>query len=279
MPVCYGSDTQGDHTPEIEQILASRAWICLDLGQLVAANGYHYRMDQFRDYATELRSAYLFSAVSDEHLQSLIRSAQQVRLETGEMLFSHGQRAERFFFLREGLMKLFRVSAEGDEKIIEVTQPGQTFAEAVLFMGNEAHYPVSAQAIHESRLFAFHYTPFRELLTSSTDACFGMLASLSRRLHMLVNQIESLTLQSATYRLIAYLLEQIPRDVQESPEVLLTTPKGIIAAQLAMQPETLSRILAKLRSTNLIDVHANHIILRDVQALRDLIHQPPPEGS
>lgn len=232
-------------------------------------------MDETQGYIAELRRAYLFSEVSDEHLQTLIKSAQQVRLQTGEILFSHGQRAERFFFLREGLMKLFRVSPEGDEKIIEITQPGQTFAEAVLFMGNAGHYPVSAQAIHESRLFAFHYTPFRELLTSSADACFGMLASLSRRLHMLVNQIESLTLQNATYRLVGYLLEQIPRDVQESPEVLLTTPKGAIAARLAMQPETLSRILAKLRDSDLIDVHANHIILRDVQALRGLIHQPP----
>ncbi|MDH3671215.1 MAG: Crp/Fnr family transcriptional regulator [Gammaproteobacteria bacterium] len=236
-------------------------------------------MDEVQGYAAELRRAYLFSQVSDEHLQSLIKSAQQVRLGAGEILFSHGQRAERFFLLREGLMKLFRVSPEGDEKIIEITQPGQTFAEAVLFMGTEGRYPVSAQAIHDSRLFAFHYAPFRELLTSSADACFGMLASLSRRLHMLVNQIESLTLQSATYRLVAYLLEQIPRDIQESPEVLLTTPKSAIAGRLAMQPETLSRILAKLRNSSLIDVHANHIILRDVQALRGLIHRPPPGES
>jgi len=234
-------------------------------------------MDEVEDYAAELRRAYLFSAVPDEHLRSLIKTARQVELETGEMLFSHGQPAERFFFLREGLVKLFRVSPEGDEKIIEITQPGQTFAEAVLFMGNESRYPVSVQAIHDSRLFAFHYAPFRELLTSSADACFGMLASLSRRLHMLVNQIESLTLQSATYRLVAYSLEQIPRDVKESPEVLLTTPKGAVAARLAMQPETLSRILAKLRDSDLIDVHANHIILRDVPALRGLIHQAPSD--
>jgi CRP-like cAMP-binding protein len=94
---------------------------------------------------------------------------------------------------------------------------------------------------------------------------------------MLVNQIESLTLQNATYRLVAYLLEEIPRDVRTSPEVQLTTPKGVIASRLAIQPETLSRILAKLRQGGLIEVHGNHITIRDVQALRNLVHLPPKE--
>lgn len=225
----------------------------------------------------ELRKAYLFSGMPDEQLRGLMKTMQEVRLQAGDILFTHGQRAERFFFLREGLVKLYRVSPEGDEKVIEITQPGQTFAEAVMFMGNEGCYPVSAQAIHPSHLFAFHEKPFRELLSRSTETCFGMLASLSRRLHMLVNQIESLTLQNASYRLVAYLLEQIPRGVQESPEVVLTTPKGVIAARLAIQPETLSRILAKLRKSDLIDVHGSHIIVRDVQALRNLMHRPHSE--
>ena len=90
----------------------------------------------------------------------------------------------------------------------------------------------------------------KDMLRESSDASFGLLASMSRRLHMLVNQIESLTLQNATYRLVAYLLEEIPRDVKTSPEVQLTTPKGVIASRLAIQPETLSRSLAELRQGN-----------------------------
>jgi CRP-like cAMP-binding protein len=144
-------------------------------------------------------------------------------------------------------------------------------------MGTQGRYPVSAEAVSESRLYAIEQKVFLNLLRESHEASFGLLASLSRRLHMLVNQIESLTLQNATYRLVAYLLEQIPRDVKTSPEVQLTTPKGVIASRLAIQPETLSRILAKLRSRELIEVHGNHITVRNVQALRDLVHLPPQD--
>jgi CRP-like cAMP-binding protein len=234
-------------------------------------------MDRPDDRLAELRAAYLFSVVPDDALCALLARARDVSLQAGETLFNQGQRAEHFFFLRSGLIKLFRVSAGGDEKIIEITQPGQTFAEAVMFMGNDSPYPVNAQALQDSRLLAFPQRPFRELLASSTETCFGLLASMSRRLHMLVNQIESLTLQNATYRLVSYLLEQIPHGVQESPEIVLTTPKSAIAARLAIQPETLSRILRRLTGAGLLEVHGNHITVRNVQSLRE-VAQTPSEG-
>lgn len=227
------------------------------------------------DIARELRRAYLFADMSEPHLQLLVNSLQDIHLDAGKTLFRQGQAAERFYFVREGLVKLFRLSPEGDEKIIEIMRPGETFAEAVMFMGAQGRYPVNAEAINASRVYAFEQKIFLNLLRESSEATFGLLGSMSRRLHMLVNQIESLTLQNATYRLVAYLLEQIPRDVKTSPEVQLTTPKGVIASRLAIQPETLSRILAKLRQGGLIEVNGNHITIRDVQALRETVQLPP----
>src|SRR3990172_5618698 len=226
----------------------------------------------------ELRRAYLFADMADQHLATLIQGMLDIHLNAGDALFRHSQPAERFFFLRDGMIKLFRLSPEGDEKIIEIMQPGQTFAEAVMFMGTQGRYPVNAEAVSESRLYAIEQKAFLNLLRESSEATFGLLGSMSRRLHMLVNQIESLTLQNATYRLVAYLLEQIPRDVKTSPEVQLTTPKGVIASRLAIQPETLSRILAKLRSGGLIEMQGNHITVRDVtvEALTPLLTKHIP---
>ncbi len=224
---------------------------------------------------SELRKAYLFADLPDKHLEILVGAMQEVHVKAGDILFRHGEPADRFFFLQKGLVKLYRLSPEGDEKIIEIMQPGQTFAEAVMFMGTKGRYPVNAEAITDADILAFSQQTMLTLLRESSEVSFGLLASMSRRLHMLVNQIESLTLQNATYRLVAYLLEQIPRDVTTSPEVQLTTPKGVIASRLAIQPETLSRILAKLRQGGFIEVHGNHITVRDVQALRKLVDLPP----
>lgn len=227
------------------------------------------------DLAAELRRAYLFGGMADPHLELLLQDAREVRLEPGETLFRHGQPATHFYFLRAGLVKLFRLSPEGDEKIIEILRPGETFAEAVMFMGNKGRYPVNSEAVSEARLLAFSQNRFLALLRDSPEASFTLLASMSRRLHMLVNQIESLTLQNATYRLVAYLLEQLPGGSATEPEIQLSVPKSVIAARLAIQPETLSRILARLRQGGLVEVHGAHIAVRDVQALRKLVHMPP----
>ncbi len=232
-------------------------------------------MNKAIQYAGALRRAYLFAEMPEDALQSLCASMQEVRLTAGEGLFRHGQPAERFFFVHEGMVKLFRLSPDGGEKIIELIRPGDTFAEAVMFVGAQGRYPVSSAAVADSVVLAFSQKSYLGLLRDQPDLCFGLLASMSRRLHMLVNQIDSLTLQNATYRLVAYLLEQIPTSVKASPEVQLTTPKSAIASRLAIQPETLSRILARLRGSGLIDVQGAHITVRDVDALRKLVHMPP----
>ncbi len=225
---------------------------------------------------SELRQAYLFADADDNQLARLCQGVQTISLKHGDPLFDHGQPAARFFFLRSGQVKLFRVSADGHEKIIEILRPGQTFAEAVMFMGNQGRYPVSCEAISDCELYAFEQKTFLQVLAESHEISFGILASMSRRLHMLVNQIDSLTLQNATYRLAMYLLEQAPRDAKAA-DVELTTPKSAIASRLAIQPETFSRILGKLRDQGLVTVHGNQITLRNLQGLRELVFVPDDE--
>ena len=86
-------------------------------------------------------------------------------------------------------------------------------------------------------------------------------------MHGLINEIDHLTLHSGAQRVIRYLLDQLPQGVAASPSVRLLVPKHVIASRLGIQPETLSRVLAKLRSENLIDVHDDTIVLNDVAAL------------
>lgn len=227
----------------------------------------------FRD----LRQAYLFAEADDAQLARLCRGMQTVQLRHGEILFRFSEPAARFFYVRSGQIKLYRVSPDGHERIIDIIQPGQTFAEAVMFMGVRARYPVSSEAISDAELYAFDQQAFLEALTESTEICFAMLAGMSRRLHGLVNQIDGLTLQNATYRLVMYLLEIAPSEVRPGAEVELTTPKATLAARLAIQPETFSRLLGKLRDQGLIEVNGPHVVLRDLQGLRQLVYLPPVE--
>ncbi len=223
--------------------------------------------------AGELRGIYLFSVLDEEQLASVLNTTRVVRLAEGERLFDHGQPSRHYFFLRAGEIKLFRSARDGGEKVIEIVRSGETFAEAVMFMEEARPYPVSAQAIVASELLAFEQAALLGILEQSTPTCMRLMAGMSRRLRQQVDEIDRLTLHNATYRLAAYLLQQIPPGVLESPQLHLTTPKHVVASRLAIQPETFSRILARLAEKGCMEVHGQNIVLIDIEALRTIVSQ------
>jgi CRP/FNR family transcriptional regulator, dissimilatory nitrate respiration regulator len=209
----------------------------------------------------------LFEPLDAEQRRRVLESARVLRLERGQILFTRGDPAQGFYLVLEGTIKLYLLSPEGEEKVVEVMQPGQTFAEAVMFMEQEA-YPVNAAALTNLRLAAFSNAVFIQLLRESPGLALRMLATLSRRLHGLLHQIDELALQDATHRLVAYLL-MLPREVEDT--IALDLPKQVIAARLAIKPETLSRTLAALRERQLLAVEGDRILRLDLEALQGLL--------
>jgi len=79
-----------------------------------------------------------------------------------------------------------------------------------------------------------------------------------------------LTQADAMARLVSYILRQLPAGRAREPRVVrLTIPKRWLAAQLAMTPETLSRLLARLREEGVINIDRQRLIVLDEQKLRD----------
>lgn len=221
------------------------------------------RLDQLPQ---DLREHHFFAALAPEQLSKVVKAARRVQLEAGEQLFGQNEVAQYFYYLQQGQIKLSRLSPAGDLKIIEIIEAGQMFAEAVMFM--EKHrYPVNAQAVSGCELIAFDMPVFVGLLRESTETCFRLMADMSARLHRRLRDIENLTLHNATYRLVEYLLEHAPAEPRRDAAVRLETPKSVIASRLSIQPETLSRILARLSGEGLISVERNLIRVVDVAGL------------
>jgi len=222
-----------------------------------------------------LRQSFLFADLDTEQFLRVSTGCRLVELRDGEYLFEQGRPAKEFFLLRSGQIKLTRVSAEGDEKVFDIVNPGQTFAEAVMFLGGDIGYPVNGSAVAASQVYCFDGSVFLDVLGGSVDTCFRLMARMSQRLHWQVNEIDRLTLHNATYRLVTYLLEQLPRDSLGRPQVQLMTPKNVIASRLSIQPETFSRILGRLEQKGLIEVRDHFITLCDVEGVCKLARVAP----
>lgn len=213
----------------------------------------------------ELRKHPVLEGLEDDLLDTVAQETRPLRLERDEILFRQGEPARHFYLVREGQIKLFRLGLDGHEKIIDVTGPGGSFAEAVMFMA-ERSYPVNTAAIEPSELLAVPTEPVRRTLESSTEACFRLLAHMSKRLRQHVAEIDALSLQNGALRLANYLLET--RGVDQDEEVVqLPLSKKTLAARLSLQPETLSRLLRQFEEQGLIAVQGSEIRILDPEAL------------
>lgn len=227
------------------------------------------------ELAPELRQVYLFSSMNDEQLARIEQATRIVNLDAGADLFHYRDPCTHFFYLRHGAMKLYRLSPEGDEKVIEIVRPGQTFAEAVMFMERAEGYPVTATAVQPSELLQFDSETFTDILKHSSSSCFKLMAVMSQRLRWQVNEIDRLTLHSATFRLTSFLLEELQNMPGPDHTVHLNAPKSVLASRLGIQPETFSRILNRLSGKNLIKVERQSIRITDITGLREQLLEYP----
>jgi CRP/FNR family transcriptional regulator, dissimilatory nitrate respiration regulator len=219
----------------------------------------------------DLKNFYLFAGLDDAQRERLCKSALHFHLEPGEFLFEHGHNAERFFILLSGHIKLIRLSPEGTEKVIEIINPGESFAEAIMFMPRRV-YPVSAQTIVASELLGFDNNVFLGMLEESFETSKRVLRAMSMRLRMWLNEIDNLTLQNATYRLVHYLLSRIPKECQGDCVVDFKIPKHIIASRLSVKPETLSRIFHQLADEGLIETEGRGVKIHSAEKLRQYVY-------
>lgn len=218
----------------------------------------------------ELRRLPLFAELDDEQLARMRDSRRTLTLGAGETLFHMGEKSNHFYFVDSGAVKLFRISPAGQEKIVEIIRAGQTFAEAVMFFERPL-YPVNSEALEPTTLTAFDSTVFMAMLRQSTDTCIRMLGTLSMRLHHRVNEIDALSLQNATLRVVHFLIDRLTESDTDSNIIELEAAKKIIAARLSIQPETFSRVLHALTDAGAIHVDGRRIAIKDEKRLRNFL--------
>ncbi len=217
----------------------------------------------------ELRSKRLFVDLSDDSFNKIVNQSLVLSLSANKQLFEQGQAVTDFFLLSTGQLKLTRLSSEGDEKVIEIINSGNSFAEAAVF-GKFSGYPVNCFAIRDSVIFKINAAAYVKELSSSMDSCFSVMFTLSSRTHNLLGEIDRLTLHNATHRLGVYLLTNVKAE-QGSAEIDLSAPKHVIASRLSIKPETLSRTFKRLVEHGYIGMEEKHIIINDVKVFRDFV--------
>jgi CRP/FNR family transcriptional regulator len=207
-----------------------------------------------------LRTTPLFANLPPEDLRRVAEIASPRRYEKKESIFREGERADGFYVVGEGRVKIFKLSESGKEQVLHLIGPGQSFAEATIFEGGT--FPAHAEALEGCDLIFLPKRPFTDLLERNPRIALRMMASLSRWLKRMTDLVESISLRDVEARLVRYLNEELTArgtPIRDGAALDLNVSKTVLASRLGTVPETFSRTLKKLQDEGKIRVKGKQI--------------------
>jgi len=212
----------------------------------------------------------LLSLFDEQQRLQLLAHAKTIHLVANQTLFSKDDPADNFYLVNCGQIKLFRVTAGGDEKIFHLFAAGGWIAEMAMFLPSP-HYPMNAQAEVASELLVVKRETLLGIVESSPKLACQLLGFMSTKIFLLVNNVDKLTFINASQRLVLHLGHLYQMQDVGQDRVQLQGPKRVLASQLNITPETFSRILGKFKAQGFIEEQGDCIILLDKAALCDAV--------
>ena len=208
----------------------------------------------------------LFCDVAPASLERLAGGCVSNRYCRGEMVLQMGDPCDGFYIVATGQVKLYALSASGQEKVVEIISLGSTFGEALMFLDRPS--AVNVQALAATLLVSVRRDTVLEELGRDSRFALSMLSGMSQRVHGLVQDLQARALQNAAQRVVGYLLREQEGDrVEGGVTVSLPVNKATVASLLSLTPEYFSRLLGELEAARLIRVDKRDIHVFDVQRL------------
>ena len=229
---------------------------------------------KFKQLVTEntLRGCQLFIGLPASDISAIASLVIPKQLAKGDYLFREGDPSEGFYIVQKGAINVHRVGAGGKEQVIHLFRPIESFAEATL--ATEAGYPADARATEPSTVLLVPKRDFVDLLRKRPELSLRMLGSMSQHLRVIVGLLDDLTLKDIETRLANWLLKQCPHPMSNGAvEIKLDRTKRVLAAEMGITSETLSRTLAKFRDQKLLRVSGKSIVITQPRKLEALLRE------
>ena len=208
-----------------------------------------------------LRACKLFSDLEERELQAIQPFTLRKEYRKGQTVFREGDPSRGFFLVASGAVKIFRVGADGRERVLHVVEACESFAEAAMFM--EA-YPAMAEALGPSTIVFIEKNGFRQLLLRDPRLSFKIMGTLVRWLSHMRNALTDLTLKEVPARFASYVLSLTAEPGKPVP---VTISKTTMAQMLGTTKETFSRMLARLAQARILTFRGRLIRVQNRQRL------------
>ena len=180
-----------------------------------------------------LRKIPLFSDVSDDDLDSIASHLIERRYPKGSTIVEEGLPGDYMYVLKEGRVKVTRLSEDGREKILEMLGESSFFGEMALL--DQGPRSATVKTLTPVVLLALSRTDFLGLLRRSPDLSMIVIQELTRRLRDTDEQASSLSFLRVKDRTTGLLRRMADTDIRHMPVIAEGRLLGLVARRDALE--------------------------------------------
>lgn len=231
----------------------------------------------------KLKKVFLFSDLNEEELDSLKSICSMRAFGKNEIIFFDTEPYRGFYCVSKGKVRIYKVAKDGREHTLHFVSENFSFAEVPMFenpdedISEELVYPANAVALEDpTQLIFIPKKEFFRKFAANPKIYLKMISSLSKRLRLMNQHIESITLHDASKRLANFLIKEVDQknpQTGRSKPVQIGVSRSDLASYLGIAPETLSRILGKFQEDGLITISGRSLMINDFASLSVIANQ------
>lgn len=198
-----------------------------------------------------LKQIGFFNELNESELKRLEDISIVKKYKKGEFLFMEGEESKWLHLMIKGSLKLYKIGPKGKEIFLHQLN-GMTFV-AELANFENIKFPATAIFVSSGEVLKIDYDKFYKEFLSNPKISVGIIKSLSQKLKIASELIHQELVLSSEAKVAKFLVNHSD---------LFNTLKHIkIASILNITPETFSRILAKFKAQELVNLDSNNKII------------------
>jgi len=210
-----------------------------------------------------IRSSSYFAGLDNHVLERISGLMAERKVDKHEIIWLEQEPAKKVYFAASGLIKLFKISAEGKEQILRLVRPGECFGYCGMFNGGSN--PESAQALVPSVLYGLMKSDLEALLREYEQLALNTIKILATETHHYMSLVEDLSLRRVSGRLAKMLLEHSSEEIDDASLILT---QANMAAMTGTVREVIGKSVKALEEKGAIRSNRRSIIIKDINALR-----------
>jgi CRP-like cAMP-binding protein len=214
----------------------------------------------------------IFRDLTPEERAPIERQISYATYPAGHLFYAPEDYGDRLLILRQGQVRIYKLSPEGRALTLLVLQPKAIFGEMIL--AEEWVQDSFAEALSECVVGALGRDDLRRALSSYPAVALRFMEVMSQRLRAMERKLADVAFKSVPQRLAALLLnldDLAPeRESQAGPPVVVRYTHQQLAEMIGSYRETVTKAIGEFREAGLIRVEEDAIQLTDMARLREL---------